>query len=331
MRIKRGRRIWKPEVYQGKGDMKRYFEGWYFKIVDKSEKNVYAIIPGVSFDKEGNTHAFIMFFDGIKASMNYFRFDIAKFHYSKKCFQVEIGENSFHLNGFDLKINSDDQNIRGKIEFKNSIPWPVKPLSPGAMGWYAFVPFMECYHEVLGFDQPLEGKLSINGKEIDFTGGRGYIEKDYGKSFPSYYIWMQSNHFETQGISLMASVAKIPWLGSSFDGFLVGFLYNEEVYRFATYTGAKITRLQLSDRLITVHFQDRKYRLELEAIKAAAVDLHSPIEGSMIGRIIESITAKIHVRFIKLSKNGEEVIFEGTGRNSGLDIGGKVKELKEIK
>ncbi len=96
------------------------------------------------------------------------------------------------------------------------------------MGWYAFVPFMECYHAVIGFDHPLEGKININGNEIDFTGGRGYIEKDYGKSFPSYYIWMQSNHFETEEISVMASVAKIPWLGSSFDGFVVGFFSMEK-------------------------------------------------------------------------------------------------------
>jgi hypothetical protein len=330
MQFKRGRRIWKPEVYQGTSDMKKYFEGWYFKIVDKEEKSVYAIIPGVSFDKKGNTHAFIMFFDGINASMNYLKFDISEFQYSKELFQVEIGRNSFGLNGFILNINSDEQNIHGKIEFQSLIPWPVKPLSPGAMGWYAFVPFMECYHEVVGFDHLIKGKLNINGKEIDFTDGKGYIEKDYGKSFPRYYIWMQSNHFETQGISVMASVAKIPWLGSSFDGFLVGFLYEGEVYRFATYTGAKITKLKLSDKLVTVHFQDKKYRLELEATKSTAVDLHSPVEGSMTGRIIESITAKIHVKFIKLSKKKEEIIFEGIGRNSGLDIGGKIGELKRI-
>ncbi|MCK4769969.1 MAG: hypothetical protein KAT02_06465 [Candidatus Heimdallarchaeota archaeon] len=330
MQFRRGKRIWKPEIYQGKSDMRRYFEGWYFKIVDKSEKNIYAIIPGVSFDNEGNTHAFIMFFNGIKASMNYFNFDITDFHYSKKRFQIKIGKNSFHQNGFNLDINSNNQKIKGKINVKNLKPWPVKTLSPGAMGWYAFVPFMECYHAVIGFDHHLDGKININGNEIDFTGGRGYIEKDYGKSFPSYYIWMQSNHFETEEISVMASVAKIPWLGSSFDGFVVGFLFNGEVYRFATYTGAKIIKLQLSNNLVSVHFQDKKYRLELEAAKSASVDLHSPIEGSMTGRIIESITAKIHAKFVKISKNKEEILFDGNGRNAGLDIGGKIEELKEV-
>jgi hypothetical protein len=61
------------------------------------------------------------------------------------------------------------------------------------------------------------------------------------------------------------------------------------------------------------------------------VNLHSPVEGSMTGRIIESITSKIHVRFVKISEKVEEVIFEDVGRNAGLDIGGKIEELKEVK
>jgi hypothetical protein len=58
------RKIWKPAIYQGTKVMKGYFEGWYYKFADKSEKNIGALIPGVSFDKEGrHPHAFIRFLD----------------------------------------------------------------------------------------------------------------------------------------------------------------------------------------------------------------------------------------------------------------------------
>ena len=40
------------------------------------------------------------------------------------------------------------------------------------------------------------GSLEINGAEISFEGGKGYIEKDWGRSMPSDWIWIQSNHFE---------------------------------------------------------------------------------------------------------------------------------------
>ena len=310
--------------------MKNYFEGWYFKIVDKEEKNIYAIIPGISFGNDGTTQAFIQFFDGINVNMDFFTFEASKFSYSKEEFDVKIESNIFNSDGFELDIDNGDKRINGGIKLGSLKPWPVKALAPGAMGWYRFVPFMECYHGVLSFDHTLEGSLTINGNTIDFTGGRGYLEKDYGKSFPRYYVWMQTNHFEEEGASLMASIANIPWLGSSFDGFIGGLLYNGKIFRFTNYTGAKITKFQMLEDKIIVHFEDKKYRLELEASKTSGVDLPSPMEGSMTGRVLESITSKIHVRLFKLHKNAEKIIFEGTGRNAGLDIGGHVEELKEI-
>jgi hypothetical protein len=40
------------------------------------------------------------------------------------------------------------------------------------MGWYAWVPRMECYHGVLSFSHPLQGTLTLNGKVMDFSGRR---------------------------------------------------------------------------------------------------------------------------------------------------------------
>jgi hypothetical protein len=196
------------------------------------------------------------------------------------------------------------------------------------MGWYTFVPFMECYHDILSFDHSIEGKLKSNGKEIDFTNGRAYIEKDRGRSFPSYWIWMQTNHFQEEGISLMISIANIPWLGRSFDGFLGGFLYNNTLYRFTTYKGAKITKLQLPENEVIVHLSSKKHRLEIEAAKSKGAELKSPVLGAMEGRLLESITSQIHVKLYKTEKKKEDLIFEGTGRNAGLEIGGEIEKLK---
>ena len=37
-------KVWQPEIFQGNLNKKNYFEGWYFKIVDASEKHAFAII-----------------------------------------------------------------------------------------------------------------------------------------------------------------------------------------------------------------------------------------------------------------------------------------------
>jgi hypothetical protein len=325
------RKIFNDAIFQGKDKKRNYFEGWYFKIINSDENEIYAIIPGVSFDKDGKGMAFIQFFNGIDATMTFFEFDISEFSFSKKEFIAEIGVNYFSPKKLKLNISSKGKKIEGEIRFGELVPWSKKKLSLGVMGWYKLVPFMECYHGVLGFDHSIEGELIVDGKKIDFSNGKGYIEKDYGKSFPHYYIWMQTNMFDEEGVSLMASFAKIPWLGSAFDGFLVGFRHNDILYRFTTYTGAKVTKLQLKDKEIIIHFADKKHRIEISALKSKGVNLPSPVEGSMVGRILESNTAKIRVKLIELNKKkGDKVIFEGTGRNSGLDIGGRVEEIKEI-
>ena len=41
----------------------------------------------------------------------------------------------------------------------------------------------------------------------------------------------------------MVSVANVPWLRNSFDGFIVGFRHEGRLYPFTTYTGAKIVHL----------------------------------------------------------------------------------------
>jgi hypothetical protein len=97
---------------------------------------------------------------------------------------------------------------------------------------------------VVSLDHVIEGALDIDGRTIDFTGGRGYTEKDWGRSFPSSWIWLQSNHFSTPGSSFTASVAIIPWIGRSFPGFIIGLWHQNKLYRFATYTGAKIRKFR---------------------------------------------------------------------------------------
>lgn len=57
--------LWHPERYQGARRRYPYFEGWYFKLVDASERHRYAVIPGVF---KGPTlaasQAFVQFLDG---------------------------------------------------------------------------------------------------------------------------------------------------------------------------------------------------------------------------------------------------------------------------
>ena len=151
------------------------------------------------------------------------------------------------------------------------------------------------------------------------------MEKDWGKSFPSGYIWMQSNHFSEEGISLKSSVAKIPWLGSSFIGFIAGVWLRDHLIEFTTYNFTRLKRSFADEKKVELVMENFSHRLEILAHRDHSTSLASPIQGFMDGRIEESMTSKIEV--ILTDKKNKKVLFQDIGRNAGLEVAGRLEDV----
>ena len=319
---------WKPGIFHGRGKKKDFFEGWYFKMVDRSENNSYAVIPGISIsENQLKSHAFVMFLDYREQRMRYFRYPLDDFKADDKKFELTIGGSSFSIVEMRLNLEQGKDRIVARINFKDIYPWPVKLLSPGVMGWYAFVPGMECYHGILSMDHAIEGFVVDDGIKTDLGGGRGYIEKDWGVSMPSSWIWMQTNHFDRNGVSLSGSIAKIPWFGKDFTGYIFGFLYDKKLYEFTTYSGAKVTGLDVTDDNIRIQLESKEYRLDIYADRSEGVELPVPKLGEMTAKVNESLRSSINVDFLRKNGHDTELIYSGTGRNACLEFMGEVAEL----
>ncbi|UCE11013.1 MAG: hypothetical protein JSW61_03520 [Candidatus Thorarchaeota archaeon] len=325
------RRIWKPEMPQVKFGKANHFEGWYFKMVDSSEKNALAVIPGVSFGaNREDSHSFVQVLDARNYQSHYYRFSVDQFSSSSREFDISIGRNRFAMDGIALTLADRSGSVHGELSFGNAIPWPVRRLSPGAMGPFRFVPRLQCLHGILSFDHEVQGSMTVDGRDIDFSNGRGYIEKDWGREFPSAWIWMQSNHFEETGISFTSSIASIPFGRGAFTGLLAGLMFNDEIYRFTTYTRAKISTPEVSDDRVAFKIEDKRYLIEVDAERAHGTSLRSPVGGLMTGRILESLDSSIRLRFYRLTKTTKELLFEGVGRNAGLEVVGDLEEIGAI-
>jgi len=321
MILKKLQALFNPEQYHGWGKSKRYFEGWYYKIINASEDKAFAIIPGIAMNEKGEKQAFIQVLDGKKLSAEYFKFNANEFNITPGKFELHLKDSLFTRDQIQLSLPA----IEGKLKFKNQVGWPNEWYSPGIMGPYAFVPFMECYHGILSMDHGIEGKLRINNEEIDFMGGKGYMEKDWGQSFPSAYFWMQTNHFSKPGISLKASVAKIPWMRGSFVGFIAGLWWEGKLIQFTTYNSSHLRKSFADKDKVELVMENPNYRIEILANRHAATELASPILGFMDGRISESMTSEIKVQLF--DKKNQKVVFADTGRNTGLEVAGKIEEI----
>lgn len=321
------RRVLKPAGYHGDGRRSKYFEGWYVKLVDPDQDARLAVIPGVFLapEDDGPHEAFVQVLDGRSGRSWYVPYPMSDFVADPEHFAVQVGPNRFSTAGVVLDL--PDVGLSGRVDFGQPLdPWPVSVRSPGAMGWYAWMPFMECYHGVVSFGHTLHGSLEFEGRTLDFDGGRGYIEKDWGQAFPSGYVWIHSNHFSDPGLSLMASVATIPWLRGSFQGLLIGLRVGDRLLRFASYTGARVRELRVDDEHVWLTVEGKDGVLEIRATRPGGAFLHAPIRTEMHKRVEETLDAEISLR---LTQNGR-VVLEDAGRAGALEVHGDIERLIQL-
>jgi hypothetical protein len=119
-----------------------------------------------------------------------------------------------------------------------------------------------------GGDEALFASSSSSMSTVPkFGKGRGYTEEDFGRSFPSMWIWIQTVSYpQHPGMSLFVSVARLPILGFGVPGFTAAVWHNLALYPFATRSGAIFEDMRASDDEVYCHAwraTTRRHRLEI--------------------------------------------------------------------
>ncbi|MBT5088718.1 MAG: hypothetical protein HN693_03760 [Micrococcales bacterium] len=314
-----------PEGFHGQTKTKNYFEGWYFKFVSDDLKQKWAVIPGVFLGLQGSdTHeAFVQVLNGTTGESYYVTYPIEEFEAAADKFEVRVGPNRFSARGAVLDVGP----LKGEIKIESElVPWPVKLSSPGIMGWYGMVPMMECFHGLVSFNHKVSAKLEVDGKPAAFS-GKGYIEKDWGKNFPSGYIWLHSNHLENDPeASLVASAAIIPWLNSSFRGFIMGFHHSGKLHAWTTYNKSKELDLKMDDTHVHWSVTGEAGTLTISALRARGGLLHAPLRTAMHQRVEETMDSVFEV---KHEKDGV-ILKQGTMKAAAMEVFGDIERLLSI-
>jgi hypothetical protein len=320
------RGIQHPEGFHGNGKTRNYFEGWYFKIVSADQSQKWALIPGIFRGLGGSSRdeAFVQVLDGSTGRSWYYVYPVEEFHASETSFDVRVGDNHFSSKKVALNLPQLKGELNITTDFK---PWPVTLASPGIMGWYGLVPFMECFHGIVSFSHQLDGYLEVEGKSQSFSSGKGYIEKDWGRNFPSGYIWLHSNHLKNyEDASLIGSAAIIPWLGKPFRGFILGLHHGGVLYSWTTYNKSKEELLTVDDSHVTWKVSGPSGELELKAERKRGGLLHAPLREAMHQRVEETLDGVIEVKHTKDNK----VLLLSTATTCGMEVFGDIERLLKI-
>ena len=314
-----------PILFQGDLKKKNYFEGWYYKQVSENQKNVISFIPGISLF-HGDYHSFIQYiFVSIDKNnkrttkTGYVRFKLEDFKFHQNPFRISIGENTFSESRVSINIKDKDCDINADINLGTFTPLKKSVICPNIMGFFAYIPNMECYHGVISMNHEVSGKIKINNEEIDFNRGKGYIEKDWGTSFPKEYLWIQCNNFEDKGTSVFLSVADIPFGKKSFRGYIVNLLVHGKQHRFATYNNSKLEIEEINDKKIKISLENKDGILKIEGRLTQPCGLMAPKKGEMNIPVKEELSGEVKLYF--LNKRNKQ-IYEGKGSIAGIEVVG---------
>lgn len=314
------RAVFNPVLFHGWYKNKSFFEGWYYKFISANGHYSLAIIPGISIDEKGKKHAFIQLFDNTSNKTTYATFPFDTFNAHPKSFDIHIDNNRFTQK--NLSLNFKD--CFGDIEFSNIQKLTSKWYSPGVMGVFSFLPKMKCYHGVLNMEFQLSGSLKIKDQIIDFTGGKGYLEKDWGHSFPDAYLWAQCNHFQEKDTAISLSMARIKYLGIERVGFNCILKSKNKTIHFSTQNLSKIKQILHTEKEVKIVFSNKTYSLEITVEKGNTTPLLAPKNGKMNQTIYENINTTL--QFSLKNKSGK-IVINDIGKHAGLDLSKEVLTL----
>ncbi len=264
------------EDTQNKQKIKPLFEGWYFK--HQTEFDTIAFIPGINIDKSGK-FAFIQVITNIRSYFIEYSFD--DFEKKTDPLFIMIKDTIFTEKGIQVDMQDKHLQIKGRIDYGR-----LTPIKSDIMGPFRFLPFMECRHGIISLFHHVNGELTINGQTIKMQNDIGYIEKDWGRSFPKSYLWTQCSDDKNGACSVMISVADIPYAGMYFKGCICSIYCGGKEYRLATYKGVKI----VACRNTYLELRQGRYRLVVEIQENSPQKLLAPVNGRM-DRVIHENTS----------------------------------------
>lgn len=272
-----------------------WFQGWYLK--HQGGEGGLALIPALHRERRGEWTASLQVITPEESRM--VRYPGRAFQLFDSPFQLRLGDSWFSRDGVYLDVDEPGFSLKGELWYG-----PFQTPERDIMGPFRHVPHMQCVHGIVSMGHQVDGVVTLNGKTALYTGGRGYIESDRGRSFPRRYLWAQSNWRGRQSVALMLAVAHIPMPVGSFTGCICQIQWAGKPLRLATYQGARVERWSEDGALI----RQGELALAVDVLARREQPLRAPSGGTMSRTIHESLFATLRCRLWR----GEALLFDYT-------------------
>jgi tocopherol cyclase len=301
-------RKYNPSSLQGNFNREKYFEGWFQKIYSAEHKSSFIIIYGYATRNSHATFGFIQ--------VHIPEQEPILMHFPKDEVFCDSAQHLVHigkhiLSSKQIVINTEEMGINLSLMDNE----PIQTFS-NSMGYNYVIPNLPCYHSVLNKAHAVSGEISNKHTHYSLVNEMGYLEKNWGTSFPEKYIWLHAVDPKDSEVSLLFSQAEIVWFGRKFTRHVGHLHYDGKVLDLRKLKKCVVSISTISSQNQLIRISSTSIQLELSIALDQKILFKGPQDGILSREIVHHTDA---VMDVSLSFGSQTRLFSLVGNYENID------------
>lgn len=281
---------YKPSSLKGTFDRNKYFEGWFQKVYLSELQASFVIIYGYATANSIDSFGFIqLLLPGKLPRFLYYPKNEITCDHNRHI--VTMGTNKMSKDCIEI----DEKDISIKLSFKNN---QLIQTFKNSMGYSYYVPNLPCYHSVLNSCHLASGEIRHDDCHYSLVDEIGYMEKNWGTSFPESYFWLHAIDPNDTQVSLLFSHAEVKWLGEKFIRHVGHFRMDGREIDLRTLRNFSFKKIDQNTQIQIIRIESKSLKLDISIKIGKNVILKGPTNGELSRNIIHHADAIIDVNMI---------------------------------
>lgn len=317
--------------YHWDGNSQRFFEGWYYRVT-LPEGETFAFMYSIEDPSGGQPHsggaAQILGANDEYLCRTFV--DVKQFKASKTRLELshknsQTQENyqaTANLNQGYLQDPATGEYCRWNYEITPVYGWGPRGLpQQSTAGWLSYFQIFEPGWQILMAHGLATGWIEWKGKRYEFKDAPAYGEKNWGRSFPQKWFWVNCNSFRDQpDLALTAGGGKrgVLWWQESVA--MVGIHHRGNFYEFVPWNSKVSWQIEPWGKW-QMQATNRDFTVELIATTShPGTPLRAPTQNGLVYCCRD--TMKGEISLILKNTQDKTIILEANSDSCGVEIGG---------
>lgn len=196
---------------------------------------------------------------------------------------------------------------------------PQQPQQATA-GWLSFLPIFEPGWQILMAHGLATGWIEWRGQRYEFSQVPAYSEKNWGRSFPQKWFWINCNSFEdTVGLAITAGGGRRKVLWQTEEVAMIGIHYRDRFYEFVPWNARVTWQIQpWGDWQMQATNSD--YQITIAGTTdVAGTMVSTPTERGLVMCCRDTLQGRLTIDLA--TRSGDRIV-TASSINAGLEVGG---------